>query len=59
MHPTLRRWLGPSLVAVLVLLAYSWFVAPKIRELSDDLAFLHAARLQAIHQAQAPKGATP
>lgn len=54
----IRRWLGPALIALLVMLGYQFFVSAVVRDVLDDWAFLHYARLSAIQQQQqraAPK----
>lgn len=48
----LLRWLGPPLLALLVMLGYQVFIAPMLGDLLADWAFLHEARMQAIQQAR-------
>jgi len=50
--PTLRILL-PYLAGLVLLVRYSWFVAPLLANLRDDWSFLHLARQQVIQQQQA------
>jgi hypothetical protein len=52
MHTTIRRWLGPSAVAVLVVIGYQLLISPVIQDWRADWEFLHAARMQTIQQMQ-------
>jgi hypothetical protein len=51
----LLRWIGPAVLLVVLLTGYQILVAPILRDLLDDWAFLHAARAQAIQQMQQRK----
>lgn len=53
--PVVKRWLGPSLLAVLVMAAFQWFAVPVLADLRADWAFLHFAREQAMQQQARPK----
>lgn len=48
--PTMRKWLGPALVALVVVVAYQWLVAPVVADMRDDWTFLHLARVERIRQ---------
>lgn len=53
----LTRWLGPAILALLVMLGYQLIVSPIVRDWLDDWAYLHAARMFEIQrqiQKQAP-----
>lgn len=45
-----KRYIGPVAVLVTVLLVWSLVINPFVMELRADLAFLRAARIQAIQQ---------
>lgn len=47
-----RRWLGPGLAAILLLVLYQLFLAPSLNDLLADWQFLHASRQQMIQQYQ-------
>lgn len=51
----IKRWIGPGLVAILIMLLYQLLVAPSVKDIIDDWNFLHVARQNAIIQAQEKK----
>lgn len=60
--PLVRRWLGPALVALVVMISYQWIVAPILNDLRADWDFLHLARqaqIEAWHRQQQQSSAEP
>lgn len=48
----LKRWIGPAIFTILIVMLYQIFAAPILKDILDDWNFLHVARQQAIIQAQ-------
>ena len=48
----IRRYVGPVVMLLGVLVVWTWLVGPWVAEMRQDMAFLRYVRIQSMQQAQ-------